>query len=110
MLALALVVSLVSGNSIDKELVRRVITAKNAQFRACYEKALAREGPDLSGKASLVLTIESSGKVSDVKVNFTRDVPQFTGCLRDAAMTLKFPGFPPPGPITITWPIVFTAQ
>ncbi|MFT3709000.1 MAG: AgmX/PglI C-terminal domain-containing protein [Archangium sp.] len=99
MIALALVVSLITGNSIDKDLVRKIITAKNPAFRACYETALNSEGPEFTGRATLVITIESDGKVSDVKVDFPRENPKFTGCLHDAAMSLHFPKFPPPGPI-----------
>lgn len=99
--------SVASASSIDKELVRKIISQKNGAFRACYENALKSEAPGFAGKAVLKIAINSQGMVTQVDVEFPHPSEKFTTCLHDAAMQLRFPKFGPGEPIKISWPITF---
>lgn len=101
--------SVAFASSIDKALVRRIITTQNGTFRACYNDALKREGPSFEGRAVLHISVAGDGSVSQVAVDFPRSSDRFTTCLRDAALVLRFPKFGAgePSTIAIHWPILF---
>lgn len=101
--------SVVGASSIDKQLVAKVISSKNAAFRACYDAALAREGPGFEGKAQLTLSVDAQGAVTKVDVAFPLPSETFTACLRDAALSLRFPKFGNGEQVRLTWPITFKA-
>lgn len=99
--------SLALASSIDRELVRRIISKQSGAFRACYNDALKREGPSFEGRALLDISIASDGSVSHVDVEFTQPAQKFTTCLRDAALVLRFPKFGAGESVKLKWPILF---
>lgn len=95
-----------SASSIDRELVRRIISTKSSDFRRCYDQAMKAEASGFGGKAVLTLTVNADGTVTKVDVDFPHEAESFTSCLRTAALELRFPKFSG-GDITLKWPITF---
>ena len=98
---------LVLTSSLDREPIKKVLHSANPAFRRCYEAALKRDAPDLEGKARLKISVGESGRVDEVEVEFPSDAPQFTQCLREVALKLRF--LQGPAPYTLIWPIIFRA-
>jgi outer membrane biosynthesis protein TonB len=98
---------LVLTSSLDREPIKKVLHAANPAFRRCYEAALERDAPGLEGKAALKLSVGENGRVDEVEVDFPTDAPQFTQCLREAALKLRF--LKGPAPYRLIWPIIFRA-
>ena len=94
-----------SASSLDRDALKAVLQRASPGFKHCYETALKRETPGLSGRARLTLTVTAGGRVDEVTVEFPVTDPQFTQCLRDVAMKLHF-GKGPTG-YKLIWPIVF---
>jgi hypothetical protein len=99
---------LVLTSSLDKEPIRRILHSADPGFRRCYEDALKRDDPGLAGKARLKISVGESGRVDEVEIEFPIDAPQFTQCLRDVAIKLRF--LKGPSPYKLIWPIVFPGR
>lgn len=96
---------LVLTSSLDRGPLRKVLRAASPDFKRCYEAALQRDPPGLEGRAQLKLTVSASGRVEEVEVTFPVEAPQFTQCLRDVAIKLRF--LKGPAPYKLVWPVVF---
>ena len=92
------------GSSLDRAAVKAVLQRATPRFQRCYERALA-ERPALAGKAIVRLEISTGGRVETVTVDFPHEVPEFTQCLREAALRLQF--LKGPAPWAVAWPIHF---
>lgn len=103
---LAATLILLGGSSLDRTALKAVLQGGSPGFKRCYEAALQRDPPDLSGLARLTLTVAPSGQVSEVSVEFPLIAPDFTRCLRGVAMKLRF--FKGPAEFKLIWPIVFS--
>ncbi len=98
----------VSGGSLPREAVAKVINEHLSEVRGCYERALLKS-PGLAGKLQLEWTIDSRGKVSEIKVK--------TSTLRGAEVpncivsSLKAWTFPPPkgGRVIVSYPFLFNS-
>jgi TonB family protein len=91
---------------LSKEEIMRVINANIGQIQYCYEKAL-RTQPGLSGRVVLEWTVNTSGKVTVVKVaQSSLASNDATRCMMDKLRGWKFPQ-PKGGNVTIVFPFVF---
>jgi hypothetical protein len=98
----------VSGGSLAREAVAKVINAHLSEVRGCYERALLKS-PGLAGKLQLEWTIDMRGRVSEIKVK--------TSTLRGAEVpncivaSLKTWTFPPPtgGRVIVSYPFLFNS-
>jgi TonB family protein len=82
-----------------------VVADMKLDFRACYDKALAKD-PSLEGAAIFVAKVDPQGNVTDVTVTRSTMPADLADCLRARIQRGKFT---PPGPSgsTIQIPIVF---
>lgn len=94
----------VSGH-LPREVIQKVVRARMASFRACYEEGL-KKNPKLAGRVVTRFVIDTSGKVDSAAAigDFDGDVKQ---CVAAAAKELTFPP-PEGGPVTVAYPIVFS--
>ena len=76
------------GTSGDPTL-DRVLRARAGVFRACYQRELNRN-PSLGGRIDATLTIDSSGKVTDVMAGGSLGGAA-TSCVERQLRTLRFP-------------------
>lgn len=95
----------VTGGSIDKEVIRRVIRRHVNEIRFCYEKQLARN-PSLAGTVSVSFRISTTGAVdkSEVKSS-TLNNPDVESCIATRVLNWVFPA-PIGGPVGVTYPFV----
>ncbi len=95
----------VTGGSIDKEVIRRVIRRHINEVRFCYEKGLA-QNPSLAGTVAISFRVATSGAVdkSEVKSS-TLKHPEVESCIAKQVQRWVFPA-PIGGPVTITYPFV----
>ena len=94
----------VPASSLDRALLKSVMRRADPGFRRCYEEAL-RDQPALEGKARLTVNVEPDGRVSEVTVEFPRWAPDFSRCLRDETLRLRFPEGP--AAFRLVWPTDF---
>ena len=97
----SLVTLLILASSLDRGVLRPVLQAASPQFKRCFETA----GPEVSGKTRLTLTVLPNGTVFEVEVEFPLVAPDFTHCLHDVALKLRF--HRGPAMFRLIWPIVF---
>ncbi|MFY0531012.1 AgmX/PglI C-terminal domain-containing protein [Nannocystis pusilla] len=91
--------------SLDKEVIRRVVRAHVGEVRACYEQGLKRD-PNLKGRVTLDLRIETSGEVSSASVvEDTLTESSVAACISAAARRWKFPA-DAPNVATVRYPFV----
>lgn len=91
--------------SLDKEVIRRVVRAHVGEVRACYEQGLQRD-PNLKGRVTLDLRIETSGEVSSASVvEDTLTENSVAACIAAAARRWRFPG-DAPNVATVRYPFV----
>ena len=95
----------VTGGSIDKEVIRRVIRRHINEIRFCYEKELAKN-PGLAGHVAVSFRVATSGAVdkSEIKSS-TLNNPTVESCIAGRVLTWVFPA-PVGGPVAITYPFV----
>ncbi len=96
--------------SLDKETIRRVIMAKAALVRACYERGLLAD-PSLAGRITVKLVINARGNVTQAQIvetalagNAAKKTEQ---CVVDVVKTLVFPQPPGGGIVIVSYPFVF---
>lgn len=95
----------VSGGSIDREVIRRVIRRHINEIRFCYEKELAKN-PGLAGHVAVSFRVATSGAVdkSEIKSS-TLNNAAVESCIAGRVLTWVFPA-PVGGPVAITYPFV----
>ena len=101
----SLLALLILGSSLDRNVIKPVLQAAAPDFKRCYERARQRDQPEFAGKASLTLTVQPNGTVSEVAVEFPMIDSEFTQCLREVALKLRF--LKGRGEFRLIWPIVF---
>ncbi len=104
----SLLALVVLTSSLVREPIKRILHSATPAFRRCYEDALKRDDPGLAGKARLKISVGESGRVDEVEVEFPIDAPQFTQCLRDVALKLRF--LKGAAAYKLIWPIIFQAS
>lgn len=94
------------GNSIDKEMIRRIVRMHMGEVRKCYENAL-KTNPNLEGRVVLKFTIAKSGDVIAVSIaHSTMNDPSVDNCIAANALTWRFPEHPGPAQVII-YPFIF---
>jgi len=94
-----------AGAYPDTSLIRREIRVRMGQFRACYEKELAKH-PDLKGSVVATFTIGATGAVTESSAT---GIPVVEDCVAGVIRAIKFP--PPPGSkgsIRVSYPFSFS--
>ncbi len=90
----------------DPGQIARVVRARLAGIRACYERALKRK-PDLAGKLVLRLVLSSAGTVTAVEIDEdTLGDAEVASCVRALVARWRFPS-PPGGSAEFSFPFVF---
>jgi hypothetical protein len=97
------------GGRLPPDLVQRTVRQSFGRFRACYENGL-RGNPTLAGRIAVRFVIGRDGGVMSAG-NGGSDLPDagVVSCVVGAFRGLSFPA-PPDGIVTVTYPIVFSAQ
>jgi hypothetical protein len=99
------VVSL-SGD-LDRELIRRYIRQKTAQFQHCYERRLIVQH-DLEGTVTLQFTIAGSGQVTSA--NASGMDSEVASCSADVVRSIQFPRPHNGGVVNVSrYPLTFHA-
>lgn len=75
---------------LPKEVIQRILRQRYGQFRACYERGLARN-PNLEGKLQLKLIIDAEGAVKASAGASSIPDQQVTACILNAANRLRMP-------------------
>lgn len=95
----------VTGGSLDKEVIRRVIQRHAHQVRYCYEKGLAKN-PTLEGTVAVAFRINAEGNVeSSVVKQSTLNNPEVDSCIAGLVLRWAFPK-PVGGTVGVTYPFV----
>ena len=95
----------VTGGSLDKEVIRRVIRRHVHEVRFCYEKGLARN-PKLEGTVAIAFRINAEGTVeSSVVKQSSLNQPEVESCIADRVLRWAFPK-PVGGTVGVTYPFV----
>jgi TonB family protein len=93
--------------SLDKNVIKRVISSHLAEVRYCYERELVRT-PGLAGKVVVKFTIGPDGLVQTAMVS-TSDLGNAAveKCLAKRAATWVFPRVKGGGVVEVNYPFVF---
>lgn len=95
------------SGDIDREAIKKVIRARTAQVRACYESAL-RKQPDLEGSVRVGWGIRPDGRVEDARIEGgTLSSPDLASCLLARVASWRFPAVRAAAPIRVVYPFVF---
>ena len=96
-----------TGTLSNKSIGRTVNRRKNA-LKGCYEAELKKDD-SLKGKIKVQFTIETSGRVSTVKViQNTMGSQAVASCIRAQIKRWRFRDKPQGGSVTVAYPFVFT--
>lgn len=98
-------VSSLAAASLDKDLIRGRIRARNADYRACYEAALQTQ-PKLEGRVNVKFVINKEGKVIE---SIGTGLPPVDTCVAKVIETIEFPPNTR-GIITVNYPFSFQAR
>ena len=81
----------VTGVGLPPEVIRSVIAPAHVRFRACYERALARDG-SLEGKLQVSFVVGANGviKTAHVIENTLPDC-HAVACIESEVLSLRFP-------------------
>jgi antitoxin component YwqK of YwqJK toxin-antitoxin module len=94
--------------SLDKKIIKRVVTQNMGQIRGCYEDALTRE-PGLSGRVTMKWVIDPNGQMAKVKVaNTQMQNSTVEDCMKEKIKTWKFPKPKGGGIVIVTYPFLFS--
>lgn len=95
-----------AAESVDKEVIRRIIRQHIDEVKACYEPELAKQ-PLLGGRIMVELTIAPTGKVvSSTLLSSTMGNARVEGCTVQAVRGWEFPKPPGGGVAIISYPFV----
>ncbi len=92
--------------SLDKQVIRRVVTDKKSAYRQCYDASAGKTGK--AGKLVLKFIVNGQGKVTSAKVaeDGLHDA-KTTNCLLSETKTLRFPKPKGGGIVIVNYPFVF---
>ncbi|MEW5850461.1 MAG: AgmX/PglI C-terminal domain-containing protein [Myxococcota bacterium] len=94
------------AGELDPQVINRVIRARIAGFKACYENALKRN-PNLKGKVTIGFLIDEQGGVADASVDEdTLADPEVARCVAHQFRRIRFPP-PASGTVQGAFPFVF---
>ena len=95
-----------AGPEPDAKQVAAFVRARQATFRACYERHL-KVNPNIQGRFVLRFAIGRCGEVDEVEsVERYGDIAEVAACSAAEARGWSTP-FRPAEPVTIEWPFVF---
>ena len=95
------------ADCLSRAIVKRAISRRRNQIRACYEAELLRDR-DLEGSVQVKLTIGQDGKVSDFYVTKnTTGKAEIPRCLEHKLRDLEFPAFDQCEQVVINHPFNF---
>ena len=98
----------VTGGSLPREAIAKVINEHLNEVRGCYERALLKS-PGLAGKLLLEWTIDTTGRVSEIKVKTsTLRGPDVPNCIVGSLKTWVFPA-PKGGRVIVSYPFLFNS-
>jgi hypothetical protein len=95
----------------ELDRIVQILKQNRRRFRICYEEYLGRTGsPNLQARVKLRFVIGRDGGVSNVS-DAGSDLPDSEAmtCMKRAMYGLSFPQ-PKGGPMTITYPFIFTVD
>jgi len=96
--------------SIDKGAIAAAIEAHRDEFRACYEREINAETPNLRGTIKTSFVIGSSGRVGTAGVeNSTLDNIEVQRCVIAVLKRIQFPIPEGAGQVTVTYPFKFSS-
>jgi hypothetical protein len=95
------------AGGLDKDVIYRVIQAKQDQIKFCYEREL-RDSPKLEGMVRVQWTIGPDGSViqSDI-IDDTLERKRAADCIINVVEHLKFPAPMGGGNVNVTFPWIF---
>lgn len=92
---------------LSTQTISRVVRAKQAQLRACYERALIYN-KELKGQLSLELTIDPNGKITHAQANAdTIKSERVTQCVLQTMRSLHFPAYTGCQRVVANYPLRF---
>lgn len=98
--------AVVEGNGLPREQIMKVVSAHDADVRACYERQRKIE-PALEGKVMMRFTIGAKGDVADAGVVSTSfATPDVPACITKEIRKWKFPA--PGGEQKVETPYAFS--
>lgn len=101
--------SFTSQGSLSADSIRAVVERNIRGVKACYEKALTQQ-PDLQGKVVVKFTIGPEGKITEFSIEeSTMGNKEVEGCILSRLRRWEFPK-PDQGPVTVSYPFIFTAS
>jgi Ca-activated chloride channel family protein len=96
--------------SLSTDVIRRVVRTAFNNFRACYERALARN-PNLHGRIGLHLVIGPDGAVDTATAGEdSLGDAEVAACVAGVARRLSFPAVEGGGVVVVHYPLVFTTE
>jgi hypothetical protein len=94
--------------ALDRSLIDKVIKAKMAQIRYCYQRELQKD-PSLGGKISIKFTIAKDGSVSKASVNSTTiNNGAVESCVVGRFYKMQFPEPKGGGIVIVKYPFIFS--
>ena len=94
--------------AIDTDAIARAIAAHRDRIKACYEREINAENPDLSGRVGIRFVIGASGTVNTAAVSSTSLKNMNTEqCVVEVIKTIQFPPVRGGGIAEVTYPFVF---
>ena len=104
---LTVTVATLDSGALKPEQIDRVVRAKAATFRGCYDIA-RRAQPEISGKFVYRFEIDATGGVTVAKARLATPPPRLDDCLVRVLKSLKFPAST--GASIVSYPLTFTAK
>jgi Ca-activated chloride channel family protein len=95
--------------SLDRSAITDVVRRHTSQIRTCYERQLTTD-PSLQGKLVVTLRIDADGSVGDARIDEAQTTvgDDLARCVLQRLRRMQFPATH--GPITVTYPFVFSPQ
>jgi FHA domain len=94
----------ISGNGLDKSIIKRYIKRSEASISYCYEKELLAH-PGLSGTVTIQFLISTTGDVqSSTGQGFDSNV---ASCVANVVKTINFPAPKDGSNVTVNYPFTF---
>ncbi len=98
----------IDGNSVDKDVIRRIIRNHHNEIRHCYNEGLAKD-PRLQGRVAVMFTIGPTGLVPSAAVTEnTMGDRNVANCVAAAVRRWKFPKPMNGGTAMVTYPFTFS--
>lgn len=97
-----------TSDSIDKDVIRRIVRAHLNEVRYCYSKGLA-SNPDLKGRVMVKFKIAPTGSVVESEVDSqTLGDDTVASCISEAVKRWEFPKPAGGGDVVVSYPFVLS--